>query len=426
MRKPGAYTVYLILSGANALFFAMITTVNLVYQITVAGLNPLQLILVGTTLEAVAFLCEVPTGVVADVYSRRLSVIIGFALTGAGFLLEGLVPTFAAILLSQVLWGIGYTFISGAREAWIADEIGEAAAGGAFLRGAQVGQFGGLLGIGISVALASVRLNLPIVLGGALFIGLAGFLLLVMPETGFAPTPREERNSWGAMSQTFVAGLRLVRGRPVLLTILGIGVFHGLWSEGFDRLSQYHLLNTIGLPGLGRLDPVVWFGLLSAAATLLGIGATEIARRRLDTTSHLAITRVLFCFDAAIVAGVVTFGLSRNFALAAGASLVVSVLRRTAIPIGTAWVNQSLDPKVRATVLSMNGQVDAFGQIAGGPLVGAVGNLFSVRAALVTTGLILSPVLLLYARVAGQGAGRGVEDEEGEVVVAGSRGEGGP
>ena len=111
-RRPAAYPVYLTLSGAGALFFSIIATVNLVYQVEVAALSPLQLVLVGTVLEGITFLCEVPTGVVADVYSRRLSVIIGTFLTGLGFILEGLFPVFAVILLAQVVWGIGYTFIS--------------------------------------------------------------------------------------------------------------------------------------------------------------------------------------------------------------------------------------------------------------------------------------------------------------------------
>ena len=71
-----------------------------------------------------------PTGLVADNYSRRLSIIIGFFLVGVGFVIEGLVPHFTVILLTQVIWGIGITFTSGATEAWIADEVGEASAGG--------------------------------------------------------------------------------------------------------------------------------------------------------------------------------------------------------------------------------------------------------------------------------------------------------
>src|SRR5689334_8586689 len=123
--KMDAYRLYLLMSGATALFFTLVFSVNMVYQVQNVGLSPLQLVLVGTTLEVSCFLFEIPTGIVADVYSRRLSIIIGFVLIGAGFIVEGSIPTFAAMLVSQVLWGIGYTFTSGANQAWITDEIGE-------------------------------------------------------------------------------------------------------------------------------------------------------------------------------------------------------------------------------------------------------------------------------------------------------------
>ncbi len=87
-----------------------------------AHLNPLQLVLVGTVLEITVFLTQVPTGALADVYSRRLAVIVGLVLIGTGALLEGSIPQFWAILLSQVLWGVGVTFTDGADSAWIANE----------------------------------------------------------------------------------------------------------------------------------------------------------------------------------------------------------------------------------------------------------------------------------------------------------------
>ena len=100
VNKLNAYRVYLIMQGAHGLVFFTIVTVNLVYQATVVGLNPLQLVLVGTVLESSVLLFEVPTGVVADVYSRRLSVIIGFFLMGLGFMLAGSIPRFEIILLA--------------------------------------------------------------------------------------------------------------------------------------------------------------------------------------------------------------------------------------------------------------------------------------------------------------------------------------
>ena len=133
--------VYLIHRFAFTFAFMLAASLNLVWQVQ-AGLTPLQLVLVGTVLETTAFLCEIPTGVVADVYSRRLSVIIGVVLYGLGWTLEGAIGAFWAFLLAQVLWGSGATFISGAHDAWIADEVGEAAVGRLYVRGAQMSQFG--------------------------------------------------------------------------------------------------------------------------------------------------------------------------------------------------------------------------------------------------------------------------------------------
>jgi hypothetical protein len=61
-------------------------------------------------------------------------------------------------------------------------------------------------------------------------------------------------------------------------------------------------------------------------------------------------------------------------------------------------LNQNIRSEVRATVLSMNGQADALGQVAGGPAIGAIGSAFSIRAALVLSGLLITPALALYTR----------------------------
>ena len=117
MRKLDAYTVYMILGAAGSLFQSMIFTVLAVYYVLTVGMNPLQLVLVGTVLELTVFVFEIPTGVVADTYSRRLSVIIGYVLIGICFLIEGWVPIFVFILAAEFIRGIGETFISGAASA---------------------------------------------------------------------------------------------------------------------------------------------------------------------------------------------------------------------------------------------------------------------------------------------------------------------
>jgi DHA3 family tetracycline resistance protein-like MFS transporter len=161
-------------------------TVTLVYQTQTAGLNPFQLVAVGTVSQGATFLFEIPTGVVADLRGRRVSVEFGIALLGLGFVIMGSNAEFWTILAGQVVIGIGVTFVSGAQEAWITDEVGAENAGGVFLRTAQTAEYGRLAGIPVGVGLGLVSLQLPIVLGGMLFALTALFLLAVMPENATA------------------------------------------------------------------------------------------------------------------------------------------------------------------------------------------------------------------------------------------------
>lgn len=389
----------MLLCGAYAFCFALWATVASVYRVETAHLDPLQLVLVGTVLEGACLLCQVPTGMFADATSRKRSIVIGLVLIGVGLMLEGSFASFGTILLAQVLWGVSATFMDGAQEAWIADEIGEARAGAAYLRGAQAGQVGTIAGALGSVALGSVRLPLPMLLGGALLVFLAWTLWVLMPEVGFTPTARTERPSWDELRIVAERSRKLLHARPLLLSILGIGAIAGMASEGFDRLAAAHFLRDLGLPPLWHFQPVTWFGVMQIGTMGLSLLATELVRRRVDTGSARALVRLLLSIDALLVAAVLGFAVAGSFALALAAFWSVSLLRQVNTALYMAWLNTGLNSRVRATVLSMAGLADAGGQIIGGPIVGLIGNLASIRAAIVATGALLSPALLLFARV---------------------------
>jgi DHA3 family tetracycline resistance protein-like MFS transporter len=390
------YTVYLILQFAGALLFSSIFTVDMVYQVTVVNLTPLQLVLMGTILEATIFVFEIPTGILADLRGRRISVVVGYAIMGAGFLVEGSLPFLWSVALAQVLWGFGYTFTSGAVEAWIADEVGEERAGVAFLRGSQAAGAGALVAIPLSVALGTVRVALPILIGGGLLVTLALWLALVMTEHGFKPVPAGERGRWRRMVQTVLDARQMTARQPALLILLAIGLFYGLYSEGLDRLWTAHLLDSFPVPFGGAIEPVIWVGAIRGVLIAGSIVATEVFRRRVDLQRSGPIGRALVGNAVVIIGALAAFGLTHSFWVAVGLFWLLSVARDVTEPLQAAWFNLQVDdPQVRATMFSVRGQVDAIGQIGGGPAVGLVGNA-SIRAALVTCAVILSPVLPLY------------------------------
>ena len=396
-RKFDAYKLYLALQFLTGFSFSMIFVVGSLYEATVAHLSGMQLVLVGTTLELTVLLCEVPTGIVADAYSRRLSIVIGTILMGVAFLIEGLFPIFWVILLVQVLWGLGYTFTSGATQAWLSDEIGEENANRAFMRGNQFDLGGSFLGMLAAIPLGNVAVNIPILAGGAL-VALTGVgLALFMSENGFKPVPRENRSSFQHMADILKKGFAVVRSRPALGSILAIGFIYGLYSEGWDRLWVKYLVDNFSLPTLFGMNEVAFFGILRAASMLFAILATRQVEKRLDASHAPSIARAMIWITVIIAASILTFAFSPLLAISVIAYLAVSVTRNVMGPLYDAWINQRLDSDTRATVISMSGQVDAIGQVASGPIAALV-SLASVRAAISLAGLLLTPALPLIAR----------------------------
>jgi hypothetical protein len=269
----------------------------------------------------------------------------------------------------------------------------------------------------VSVAIASADLGLAVATGGALAAAFGIFAALTMPETGFRRRPLEERE--GALRDlgtTATNGIRFVRAQPVLLLILAIFFFAGASSEGVDRLWQAHVLRDIGLPGLGSLDPVVWFGILAVGSSLLGLVGTQVLVRRFERTGQEGLARILFAVTAVQLAAIVAFALAGVFALAVVAVWLYYLTRSIASPVENTWINEQItDSSVRATVISISGQSDAIGQVAGGPGLGGIATIFGLRAGLLSGGALLAPALALYSRAIRHGG------REPELVQAATR-----
>jgi DHA3 family tetracycline resistance protein-like MFS transporter len=395
--KTPALRVYLANQFLTGILFWLFFCVNTLFFIRNARLDALQLVLVGTALEAGIFLFEIPTGVVADLYSRRFSVVTGTAVIGLGTLLTGLVPNFILILAGQVLWGIGFTFTSGALDAWISDEIGADNAPTAYLRGSQAYNLGAVAGIGLCSLISFAGLNVPILVSGFGMLLFAVFLALTMPEENYKPAQMEERRTWGHFIGTFRQTFDLTHSRKVLLIILAVGLVFGLYSEGFDRLWIASLLERFTLPEISWLPVTGWVGLIYAASMLTGAAAARITEKRLDLARTDHFETGLFAATLCIALALTGFTLSPWWLAACILYCVIAGLRTVTNSLYTALANSQAEPEVRATVLSTTSQADAIGQLLGGPVSGMVARGAGLQAGLLLSSILLIPNMLLLS-----------------------------
>ena len=399
--RVSARSVYLLFGAWGGFAWALIATAWFLYYVTVAHLDPLQLVLVGTALEASYFIWEIPTGVLADTFSRRMSVIAGTAIIGITWVGQGLVPVFVAIAGFEILRGLGEAFTHGAVEAWVAGECGDDGLDALFLRETQLSQVAGILGLPVGIALATIDLRIPIVLGGGLILALAVLLVFVMPERHHPL--RDEARTWRATVGTARRGMTAVRTSALLVALLGAEFFWGAASEGWDRLSDAHLLLDLGFPPFG-VTPVIGFGVLSLVTTVLIIITAQFVRRAVQRVDEHVVSRFLVALQVVRIACQAAFVLAPWSALALAPYLINSMLRASFYPLFNAWLIRRTDESLRATVLSTTSVASSVGQVGGGPISGALGNVYGIPLGLLSSVMMLLPGTLFLVRAIGLGA----------------------
>ena len=335
-------------------------------------MSPLQLVLVGTFMEVSIFVFEVPTGVVADTYSRRLSIVIGTAVMGVAVILFGAFATPWPIIAAAALWGFGYTFTSGAFDAWLADEVGPERLAGVYLRGAQVGRVASLAGIGASVGLARRRpaaadrrrrsrgdrarrllraddagdeLRAPAA-GGAGVVRADAAHGRLTAGASCGPGPRCSRSSASPRSPGCGARATTASGRRTSSA-----------TSGCRRSAG-------SIPSSGSASSAPARSCSRSPSPTRSASASSTRRsQRLATT--------LFWLDASLLVSALVFGLAGLFWVALVAYFAVGLARNVANPIFQTWLNRNVEESgVRATVLSITNQADAVGQWTGGPAIG--------------------------------------------------------
>ena len=409
MKKLAAESVYYIRTAVADFNSGLIFTSIWVLLYTVMGLSLVEVSVLYIVITISNLVLEIPTGVLADVYSRRLSVILGGLFIGITYTMVGVFPIFTVALLGGFIEAIGDTCVSGALQAWITDEVGEKNVGKVFLRGRQVGTPAHWAGVVLSIVLAAMlNYQAPIILGGALWFVLTIFLILVMPETNFQGiVPKSSGNSLLAPLKAslaiFADGVRLVRGSPILQALFIAQLLSSAFADAFYKFSRAHILAsfalpTITLPLIGALKDNVWFGVLEVLQGLFCLLGATVIRRTVRLDKSGAPARTLFAIYCVMLLASFVFAFTGHFGLTLAVWVIVSGLQDVGMPITEAWLNQNIPSKVRATVISMSGQTGMIGMLGSSASLGAYGDRFGVRSALALSGTLLFPLVLIYGR----------------------------
>lgn len=380
---------------------ALIWGVNTLFLMD-AGLDIFGVMVANGAFAAGQVLFEVPTGVVADTVGRRVSYLLCVAILFVATLLYvwlGAVHAgLLAFVLASILLGLGYTFFTGAVEAWLVDALAAAGYTGkvdvVFSRGGIAQGVAMLLGTVLGGLLGQLDLAVPYLLRAAMLVpaGVLGFFF--MRDAGFVGR-RIRLSSFAEETRTIARagvtyGLQSAVVRPLMLAGLIQGAF---FMYGFYSWQRYFL------DLLGR--DLVWVnGVIAALVGLAGIaGAALVA-----PLARTRLTRPLVVFAMVAAQGVlvVMAGLLQAFWLAVPLYLLSTLAYGLQAPVRQAWLNARIPSEQRATIISLDSLFQEAGGAAGQVGLGYLSRAYSIPAAWVVGGVwqLLALPFIARARAA--------------------------
>jgi MFS family permease len=384
------------LSGLYTLSAAAIWGVNTLFLLG-AGLDFFQVFVANAAYSLGTVIFEVPTGVIADTLGRRVSFLLSVAVLAVSTLLYvGLAQVgggVAAFAAASVLMAVGFTFYSGAMEAWLVDALAATGYRGlldpAFARGQQVTGVAMVVGTIAGGLLGQIDLSIPYLVRTALLAALFVVAYVVMHDVGFTPRRVAVRDMPAEVSRAARAGVAYGwRQRPIRLLMLAATIQAGFVGWAFYA-SQPYLLDLLG-------SDAVWVAGVVAAgialSTIAGNEVVNVASRYCGRRTTLLIAAASLQVVAAVVMGV-----THSFWVAVPALLVIMGGTGVTGPVRQAYIHQLVPTERRATVISFDSMVSGAGGFGGQIGLGALGEARSVGGAFVVGGLATSLALPVLA-----------------------------
>lgn len=385
---------YYVIAGLYTLSASLIWGVNTLFLLD-AGLDILEVFIANAFFSVGMAVFEIPTGVLADTRGRRLSFLLSLSVLSLGTLgyvsISLLGGGLALFSLMSVILGLGYTFYSGAVEAWLVDALNAVGYQGSldqvfarteFISGAAmlVGTVGGGL-------LGQIDLAIPFVGRSLLLILLFGFAFVTMHDIGYQPRTLSLERIPEEMKAVAQASLKFGLGNASLRLIFLMSLIQsGFLYWGFYAWQPY-FLDLLG-------QDAVWVAGVIAAfislATMTGNGLVEWITRFCGKRTTLILW-------ATAIGGLATIGvgLTGSFWVAVILLLVYMATTGVSTPVIHAYMHQVIPSGQRAAILSLNSMVGSGGGILAQTGLGYVSRVSSIASGYILGGAVSLLVLPL-------------------------------
>ncbi len=378
---------YYVYAGIYTLAASIIWGINTLFLLD-AGLSIAEVFIANAAFSVGTVLFEIPTGVVADTVGRRASFLLSLVvLAGSTLAYVGLAQTAGGVVAFSavsVVMGLGYTFYSGAMEAWLVDGVRELGYDGdmdrVFSTGQIVGGVAMLIGTIGGGFLGQIDLALPFILRSGLLIVLLALAFFGMHDVGFEPRSVTIRTLPAEATAIAKAGIRNGwRARPLRLMMIAGAVQSGFFFWAWYAWQPYFL-------ELLDRDAVWVAGVVAALLSVAMIVGNSLVRVFTRWCGRRTTLLVWTAFVFAVAS--VGVGWANSFPIALVFLLIASVAMGVQMPVRQAFIHGMVASEERATVVSFDSLISGVGSVAGQAGLGIYSENQGYSAAYVVGGAI--------------------------------------
>jgi MFS family permease len=383
-------TTFLRWTFLRAVFHRGYVLVSSLYFVINARLSAFELVTLGTVMAVTLLLSDIPAGAWSDAFSRKWPLVIGHGFLAAGMAMTGFVTAFPLLVITQVLWGLGWAFSGGADVAWVTDELDRpdriARVLTARARWELVGGAIGLVAFGVLGWAAG--LTSAIAISGAAMAVLGALVAARFPEDNFKPEHTERLRASLAIIQKGATVAR--RDHEIRLVLAATLLINAASMAGWLFPKQ---LIELGFPN----NPVLWYTALGIVASAFGVVALHVVEGRIH---GIGVARKIYALGCVIgLAGLVLLAYAPD-ALVGGIGVVLAsgITFNVTRAVSVIWVNRRTATEVRATVHSFLSQAESVGEIIGGFALAALARAGGISTTLVVSGALVGLAGLLVIR----------------------------
>lgn len=379
--------IYYVLVLGNTLAASFIWGINTLFLLD-AGLTNLEAFAANAFYTVGVLLFEIPTGVVADTLGRRWSYVLGSATlavtTGLYWLMWLWQAPFWGWALASMLLGLGFTFFTGAVDAWLVDALHATGYAGSLEQvfGRSVIVSGGAMLVGSvlgGVVAQLTDLGVPFLLRAGVLVVMVAVAGLLMRDLGF--TPDRSEGPIAATRTVLRSSIRYgLRNPPVRWLMLASPFTAGVGFYAFYALQPY-LLELWGDPEAYSIAGLA-AALLSGSAMLGGFLAPVVRRRFRKRTTTILLSTVTS------VVVLVGLGLVQHFWAAVALVMVWGIMSSIDDPVHRAYLNDMIPSKQRATVLSFDSLMSSGGSAIAQPMLGRSADIGGYGFSLLLSGIV--------------------------------------